>query len=487
MSVTVECCAFGCPRPGSVLVSAFLCPLPGEEPGPIANDTPVLNALVTTPLKRGTVLGFRFYPHAENYTSVAASAVTFTLGFDVVAGSSLALRSTPDSYAYTGMLLYSRPPGPDGIATLLGTAGSRPVLSVRSSVFVYWAPCYSRIEGISALGMMDTTSELPTPPVMPPQAFVPCKFALTVPDAAAGDATAKFVYCVAAAVPGSWTHAWQVMKWHIAANWAVEANAGYVANVDAAEVRRFVQLQPRQLMAIAYKPYEYDQAPAFSGQLVLLVTSTVPAGTTAYIRGGDWSTTDGLGAHWAWTAPPACALLPGTVVDIGGLRPGAMPTVNIGTIVQGNLVPAATDSFAAYTVFAAQSPPDVTGFMPVTGVYPCSYTGEVPAPLTPGVSILENPWPDCAAILGTSCCYRVASWECFSLQLVQRACPLRWLCQPLPTFVTTGPCADPSACCGAGSTMSYATCGGAAAIPASVVGAGAGCCAAYSRPCCGKK
>lgn len=426
MSVAVQCGAFGCPRAGSVLVTAYACPLPGDAPGPLADDTPVLSALVTTPLRRGTVLGFRFYPHGENYLSAAASAVTFAIGADVPAGTALTLRTTPPSYAYAGMLLLSRARGAASSA-LLGATGSRPVLAVHSSVFVYWAPRYSHVEPISALGVLSAAGA----PVLPPSSVLPCKYAITTldPGGGAGDAAGQFVYSTATAVPGAWTHAWQVLKWGVEAQWATAPIADYSADVEAVEDARHVQLQPGQLVAIAYKPYEFDVAPAFPGQLVLVVTREVAPGTVARVRGGPWD--DSGAAHWVWTAPPTCALLPGTVIDMGGLRPSMLPTVNIGSIAPGDAVPEITDSFLEFTVFSDDGA--------VTGVYPCSYFGAVPSQLVPGVSILATPWPDCASILSVPCCCsRVASWECFVLQL-QRACPTRWLCQPLPSFSDAPP------------------------------------------------
>jgi hypothetical protein len=481
MSVSVDCGTGGCPCVGSVLVTAYACLTPGGgTPGPLVDDALVLSALVTKPLRRGTALGFRFYPHDENYLSVHASAVTFTLSTDIPAGSALTLQANSGTPS-AGMELFSRPPAgtparPVWPGALVGRAGSRPAIGVYFSVFVYWSPSYARVEGISALGLVTGAGGgfLSPVPVLPPTSVVPCKYAFAVPAPSGPD----FVFSLARAIPGTWRHAWRVLKWDTQSMWDKSVNVDfYNPNVGDVEDERYVQLQPGQLAAVAYKPYDYDAAPAFSGQLVLVTTELVPAGTVAFIRGGSWPASNSSPArsmaHWVWTAPTSCALLPGTVIDIGGLRPGSVGTVNIGTMSAGELIPGLTESFFAYTVFSAAPAPSLySNFMAVTGVYPCAYMDTVPHDLVPGVSILSQPWPDCAAILSLPCCNTVDNWACFALQL-QHACATRWLCQPLPAFGASpcGTCGTAPCCCGGASRTPYAS------FPATA--------RAVVRPCCG--
>lgn len=397
----------------------------------------IMDLLVTTPIARGVMLGFRFYPHADGYNSAAASAVAFSLDASLAAGD--VVRLARNAVSGTDLIL-----DPAGAATTIGHATTVPSITAISSCMVYWAPNLQTLRGISWIGLRDTAVAPVTEPIPPPTSVVPCQFAFFVDRYTAAQG---YVFYDPSAyvpnIPGTWINAWQVLKFSagwVAADAAVDA---YAATVDAATDVLYVSLTPGQLTAVAYRPYDFAAAPAFAAQLVLVLTSCVPPGTVVYITGNDWGGTSvGVADAWfVWTSPPTTFLPPGTVVDITNLLPppsASAPTASVGTMAlgAGHAAVAPNTDITAFTAYSASVADSANH--PVAAVYPCAYRGIIAAGLQPGMSILQTPWPDCSAILSFQTCKRICDWPC-EQTVLNRTAPVRWLLQPTPSFVQCGP------------------------------------------------
>jgi len=464
-------------------VAGALLPL-AFAPTAVRDDTPVLDVLVTCAFPRSTALGFRFYPHDAPYTSSLSSSVTFVLAAALLPGD--VLRVQASEAPLTRMYLYRRHIGGPGAPTAwerIATAATRPVILDNASVFLYCAPCVSSVVGIAALGVTTTVDEVDVPPVLPPVCAVPCKYAFAVP--APVNLVTQFVLYIAgndgetlarAGIPAAWKSAWQLLRWNVAASWQNEALIeNYTSLVDAAEAALYVACVPGQLTVLGYKPYDYEAAPAFPAQLALVLTRPVPAGTTVFIRAGEWAppvypAPAHSVANWLWYCD---APLPaGAVLDFTGLAPGVVASVSVGVVAAGSAVLPAATSFSAFTVFSTSEKAGVaedTRWYAVTGVYTCAYAGPVPPELQPGVSILSRPWPDGGALLSVPTCpRRVTSWAVEQLVL-NNACTRTWLCSGLPSFYSV--CTP----CDTGSCGCVCACACASCSNACMGGAGSAC------------
>ena len=378
----------------------------------------VMDLLVTHDLRSHLVLAFRFYPYDDGYTSTMASTATFTTTIAVYEGSFL--RISHDGIA--GMMLQTRRRGLPW--ETIGRVATAPYIPSNASCLVYTTSAPGcTLEGICAIGLI-VDGEYP---VCIPETVLPCKYSIMQP---APEVVENFIYAATAyKIKTSWLQgAWQALKW--GATWVEEDFSAYYDSVQALEDRIAVQLTPAQLVAIAYKPYYADTSPSFPGEVVCVVTERIPPSTRVFLYCTPWAA-DALPTY-AWTTPAMSGIDAGTVVAFGGL--GTTPRATYGSMttetppVSGVSMTAFTFTNAAYSAIAA--------------VYSCSYRGQLPETLQPGVSILNKPWPSCPAILGMPSCKPICLWKQEAITL-NNLCAIRWLCQPLPAFR----CCSARRCC----------------------------------------
>ena len=412
--------------------------------------TAVMDLLVTHDLAAKTPLAFRFYPHDDGYASTLASTATFTTTGTLYEGTFL--RIVHDGI--TGMLLLSRRRYEATWRTVSRVAVS-PYICADASCFIFTQRTACALQGLCAIGFVVDD----VPPVCIPETILPCKYAI-VQDAPAGHA--DFIYAqYAVGMPTDWLQgAWQVLKWGRPWTWATYSS--YDTVVTALEDSMAVLVTPAQLVAIAYKPYYADTSPTFPGEVVCVVTERVPPSTTVYLYCFGWEEdvpSIDQAPTYVWLTPDTFGIDAGTVVAFGGL--GTTPNATYGRLDTvtppnaGHPMTAFTFTDAAYT--------------PIAAVYSCTYRGEKPRNLQPGVSMLSRPWPTCPAILALPSCKPICLWRQDAVSL-NNLCPIRWLCQPLPAFRC---CSDRRGCscsCGAGTPPSMFT------TTTPVLGGGCGTC-----------
>jgi hypothetical protein len=431
-----------------------------------------MDLLVTRDLYRGTIIAFRFYPHDDGYLSFQSSSTAFPLSAPVTAGSFLRLRRGPG----TTMELCTRTVT-ETTWTVSATATTRPAIPPYASCMVYSVPTCGAVEALSFIGVVDADGVEPIPP---PTTVLPCQFAIIVDLFAPAVDGDYYVYYRngSLGIMGSWCAAWQLLKWPALGAWVaagadeVDPNAEYNDNVTLLENRLSVVLTPGQVTPIAYRPYNFVDAPAFAAQWALVCTRTIPANTEIYIVPNRWlETVSKDDAWWVWSSSwdtPA-----GTVIDLTGLGPAPMfgsPSASVGGI--STLPARATGvdvlAFTAFSVAFTTAAPadDAHRAVPITATYSCSYRGEKPANLQPGVAMLRQPWPTCASILPVSSCGRVPLVTA-SAAALNNMCPVRWVLQVLPTFRIQLP-GDAAACAGGCGTGHCTCCTTAAALPSTV-------------------
>lgn len=400
--------ATACPSAGSLLPVAYSTSL--EE---------VMDLLVTREIAAGVALGFRFYPQNDGYMSFASSAVSFILNTSLAAGNFVRLLRG----AAGGMVLQWRESG--GAFATLGLASTLPNIGANYSCFIYWAPNFQTLSGVASIGLVDGGVD----PIPPPPEALSCAYQI-IADVPTG--TNNYIYYNSAAnrraIPADWPKAWQVLKWGAGWTAAEDPGTAYDTTVYDAEEELYIAPEPGQLSAIAYRPYDSVGAPGFGGQWAWMATQPIPPGTLVYIKANDWVTgATVLDANWSWTSPSTAYLPAGTVIDITGL--GTAVAASIGTAAT-IAVPAG--DLTAFTAYTADTLPTTT---PITATLPCAYRGLVPECLVPGLTILARPWPDCSSILALQTCRRVCDWQ-VELVRINSACPVRWIIQTLPSYVT---------------------------------------------------
>lgn len=381
----------------------------------------VIDVLVTRDFPPGSTIGFRFFNHAVGYNSKYASGVSFVVPSALYAGTFLRLRLDVGFTLLEGVV-----PGSAGGPILLATSPTQPgIPATLPSCFVYGG-CG---EPIAAIGFIDGEggyAVLPTPDILP------CQYVLQVPaPLEEGDLySAISVAEGGTLVPGSWSNAWQVVKW--GPPWV--HGIDYALHVDLVEASMVIAMNPGQVIPIGFRPYE-PSAPggaALGAEWVLVVIHPIPAGTTMNLHVNDW---EGVYAQ-AYTWSTAKTLCPGTVLDFTGLGTAA-PWVSVGQVRPGTDVPGSDVPITSITAYFDFD-------HPITATYTCSYQGRLPGRLVPGVAIKATPWPDCATLIDCmpKGCRSVCNWPMEALGLNTYACYLAWVCQPVPAFLVNacGPC-----------------------------------------------
>lgn len=396
----------------------------------------IMDVLVTSYIKKGVVIGFRFFPQADGYASQFSSNVTFCLNYAVYPG--MYLRLTDNGATLVALQTDGTPP------IVYGAATTAPFVRDYASCLIFWTPCLNQVEGISFIGFRTPTSD----PIPPPTCILACQFSAIVTLSKDDvDGTLRLVAYQGArrGIPAQWVNAWQLLKYGGSNQWLAIADAAYSNVTENLRDTIFVALSPGQLFPIAYRPYNTINY-AFAGQLALVVTERIPPGAYVWIVPNcAEESTARSGPSWKWTAPCDCPIRAGMVLDLTGLSMNAIPKANIGTLEAQGSWPTTDFDIYSFTVYAYSvnaSTDDI--IYPVTGVYSCDHDCQLPLGLTPGQNTPLLPWPSCASILPVDKCSirPVRSWGA-QRELLASLYPIRWLCQPLPSFRTASPCPEP--------------------------------------------
>jgi hypothetical protein len=390
-----------------------------------------MTLLVTTPIQRDVVLGFRFYPENESYLSPRSSTVTFVLRSSLKPGQTVQLENGGKT------LTLQKPTGPSYV---LGSSVTPPIVRARASCFIFWVP-YRNAQpaGIAAIGF-DAAH-------LPPPCILPCEWTTRVNVPLEPDAALHYMVYGnynRLSIPSAWIHAYQLFKYAGARQWTAVDAATYDADVAYLRDNLYISLVPAQLLPIAYRPHDVENA-AFAGTLVLVVTECIPATTQVWVVPNCSDETNVRGeALWLWTSPN-CDMVPGSVVNLTGLGWHHTPAASRGCVESIGTWPLEDFDITAFTLYSL--PHEATNddvSHAITALYPCSYACPIPTILIPGTSMAASPWPDCASILPIDFCRSVNNWKCDRLRLLF-LCPERWLCQPLPKF-RTAPRQEECAC-----------------------------------------
>jgi hypothetical protein len=382
-------CAFGALQP-----TAYA---PGTVEGP------VFDGLVTRCIRAGTQLSFRFYPQGETYLSQTATTVSFILVVDLAAGSLVRLIAA--STSLSSMTLAGRARGASSWNAISATSLAVTVAG-NSSLYVFMNGSLP----ITAIGLVISSVPPLFPAVLPPQYTV---------RAALANLDHYTYYIGETPIPENWSGAWRTMRSET--DWVDGGAAPYGAAVDAAEDTLRIRIVPCQVVPIAFRPYLPD-----TGVWSLLVTSTIPAGTSFSIWANGWSeflSAPSQAPCWSWNASSG-DVAAGTVLTFTNLGLGNTPRASTGSI--------ATDTgLIAGAVYALTAYFEAT---PITATYTTAYYDIIPAELTLGVSIRADLWPACASILVATACPQKRECNPTILSIQTNAIPLvRWLVQPIPS------------------------------------------------------
>lgn len=424
-----------------------------------ADDAVVMDLLVTSYIKQGIVIGFRFYPQYDNYMSQYSSTVTFCLQANLYPGRYIRLTDNGAKL----LLLSDVDSEPD---LVLGVALTPPFVQDFASAYVFWTPCLNKMEGIAYIGYNVDTECGATgstggstgdhnflQPCPPPTCVLPCQFATIVSICQFNTLGTRLVAYngVRRGIYAQWINAWQLLKLGGRLEWDPPiSDELYIDSMDQLRRTFFVALTPGQLMPIAYRPNVLMEFGTFPAQFALVVTERVPPGAYVWVA-ANCSSVDTvlLGPTWLWRAPTNCPVHPGTVIDMTNLGFGFVPKVNIGTIETAGNWPTGDFTISSFTVYAfSENVWTLENIFAVTALYVCASDCQLPSCLIPGQTTSVLPWPDCASILPIDC-YKAGSivnWGVFRQQLANMT-PIPWLCQPLPKFRTLTNCPQKPECC----------------------------------------
>lgn len=439
-----------------------------------------LDFLVTRHFSAGTAFALHFYPSTAGYTAQSGSTVMVVTSAALYPGGFVRYLYTVDD----GVRVLARPSGTT-TWQIVAVALSPPSMSDAGNVLVSWCPAYGALQGMCFLGLAEGA-------VPPPPSVVPLQFQIIVPSGP--DTSYVLAFMHRTGIPGRWLNAWQLLKWgNLVPTWdaaIIPAADNYTVAVDGVEAQLFIAPNPGALIALGYKPYDSDVAPGFSGMLVLVATTLIPASTSVDIVVNEWyepspTSSAPIVPNYVWSTDvdiPAGTVI--SWVGFGGI--GALRATHGRLIAGGDPVAGDTTVINAFTLFTSEQVSSAgdtrTVVYPITGVYPGAYTAMFPAGLVPGVSMLATPWPDCGSIIQPGGCGptpRVCNWACEALAL-SNACPVRWTCQFVPSFPE---CCSKCGCSGGGGGCGCSN-GGALLLgapaglgPSAVLKTGGPCCA----------
>ena len=472
----------GCPTPGSLQTLGIRITENWSE-----RSVPMLDALVTSYIRHGIVVGFRFLRQDEDYKSPHAANAMFTLTSSLLPGTFLRLEDSGKS-----LLSYESLHG-IGDGKVVGTSCAAVNVSRNSSCFIFWAPNPAlAVEGISFIGFR---AEGGLCALTPSECSLPCEF-ITIMDlpetktfscdcdcsvstnsssdisssqtedsstdssssTSSSSFEAKHVsYMVFAgsrrAISGTWVHAWLQFKYAAAGGkWKNSSLHSYDSAVEDLARSLFVCPLPGQLIPLAYRPCAVsekrdrrDEQEIFPAQLAVLVTSPIPPRTNVWIVpncSNESSVREE--ALWLWTSPCKAWVPAGVTITYYSLAYDRQPRASIGKISKSGLWPTRRFSIEAFTLYGMAREVPSSGACVVseplayaiTSVYTCNYGCELPSGLVPGESISSRPWPCHAAVLPVENCRARGiprDWLFEKLKLL-RTSPVRWICQSVPSF-----------------------------------------------------
>lgn len=392
----------------------------------------LLDALACACVPAGTLLGFRFYDPLTSYVAATAATLQYVTAADIVPGDVLRLLNTADATVLLHLRFEQCVVPPVVVASVSVPATFIGGTLPSWSCYLFSVPaggtcCCSSVTGVASVGQ--------TPP---PTCVVPCQFqvctTLPVVDTPYTYVMATVNSSVQGAVPGSWSNAWQVVKY---CQWA-PLDTDYVGTVNAMESQLYVAPTPGQVVPVAVRPHIADTP--FTAQLAVVVTAPLPAGTTFAITAEIAPAADAPVPYWLYTAPADKGVCAGTVLAFSGLAvvEGVTPCVNIGNVVGlPDNWPADDIDLTDFTLFSTAPCFDGAGVRYISVLYTCARDNAQPLPpcIVPGVSAPAAPWPTGPRILPTKACVAVPAceWPCTAQKLLCAA-PVPWTCQPTPCF-----------------------------------------------------
>ena len=452
-----------CPGPGPGSLQAFGLQFTRSRS---AHHFPVMDVLVTTGIRRGVVLGFRFFKRDEDYLSPKSTSVTFTLTECVLPGAVLRLNDCGRSLVMRRDECVWKP---------VAARASVPVaVPSQPCCFIFWLPRAREVSGISFIGF----SEKARPTLPPPVHVIPCEFS-TLIDAPCTDFTAACVsdsdseddtslctddaddapsaagqscnpfYMVfngpCRGIASSWIRAWQHFKYTHVNKWACCSLYRYENLVQEIANTLYVCPVPGQLIPLAFRPCEGDEAgeTAFPAQLVALVTAPLPPATRVWLV-PNCSNVENVRAEalWQWVSPSKLWVPAGVSVVFSGLAAHHHPRASVGHITRSGSWPSHSFSISAITLYGmglitpgTRSPDCHADAHAITGVYTCGSRAGLPPGLVLGESVPATLWPCSSSIVPMdSCTGRIPrDWLCEKLKLLKTK-PVRWVCQPIPVF-----------------------------------------------------
>lgn len=436
----------GYPIPGTLQPVAYRAR--ARNPPLLGDSLDIMDLLVTTYIKSGVTIGFRFYPQTEGYLSGLSSTVCFKITSALNPGECIRLTDGGNTLKVVTF-------DPITPYRVIGTSLAEVYVRDYASCYIFWTPCLNKVVGISYIGfrlfggLLDAVG---LAPFAPPACALPCQFGtiVSVTSDTAPDAEGKYVYYDAntRGIPGDWINAWQLLKYNGNSGWTVANLSTYAVNVLALEKSFFVRLLPGQLLPIGYRPHFLDEVSG-AAELVLVATKPIPPNTSVFISvASDARNCQELDVLWVWTSPDYY-LLAGKTVNLRGLGYYGTPRVSVGTVVAAGTWPTSDFEITGFRVFSlstAATPVDLTEYN-VTALLCCDNACPIPEGLVPGFSMPSLPWPCCSSVLLIPPCKApIEDWECEQLRLAKQ-CPVAWNCQPAPVFPVFDPCAPPDRCC----------------------------------------
>ena len=430
------------PGPGSVVPVAIRVRFDQSH-----NNSQVLRVVVTTPIRAGTVLGFRFYTPTDGYLSPYSTTVTFATSAVLAPGDFLQIERLAPGSGTALVCIQFPEPCSEPVCTVVGsTTTDLPNTLNGNSCFMYYAPTKCGAP-IVALAVVTGSGPGASDPIyLPPPCTLPCQYAFS-PNVPVGPSVDYLVLgpgveeAKGGAIPGTWSAMWQLARYRA---WAAydETVRPWRTIVNALSGGLYLAPPPGAMIPLGARSYLAGSS--FLAQLVLVATTTIAAGTVFQVSA---STAIDPAPYWEWTSPLDADLPPGSVVDMSGLGlvAGSVPSVNVGTIVALEVVDPPDGNLTEFTVFTVNpcNAEDSAARSYVTAVYTCARpTGDcLPPGLVVGTDMPAAPWPAPAAVLLPVSGIKPTAWPMAAWAL-NHVCPVPWTIQPVPCFRTSISCTD---------------------------------------------